>query len=64
MPSFIIRASSLGKLFDRPAFWAATHLEIKHVPSNSKAILGKAIDASTGRGYGIRKAWNLAKVTL
>lgn len=47
MTSIIIRASSLGRLFDCPASWAATHLEGKRTPSSSKAILGKAIHAST-----------------
>ena len=42
-----IRASSLGRLFDCPASWAATHLEGKRTPSNGKAMLGKAVHAST-----------------
>lgn len=42
-----IRASSLGRLFDCPSAWAATHLEGKRTPSNSKAMLGKAVHAST-----------------
>lgn len=42
-----IRASSLGSLFDCPARWAATHLEGKRTPSNGKAMLGKAVHAST-----------------
>lgn len=42
-----IRASSLGRLFDCPASWAAAHLEGKRVPSNGKAMLGKAVHAST-----------------
>lgn len=42
-----IRASSLGRLFDCPAAWAATHIEGKRVPSNGKAMLGKAVHAST-----------------
>ncbi len=47
MTPVTIRASSLGGLFDCPARWAATHLEGKHVPSNGKAMLGKAVHAST-----------------
>lgn len=43
----IIRASSLGALFDCPARWAAIHLEGKRMPSTGKAQLGKAIHAST-----------------
>ena len=42
-----IRASSLGKLFDCPASWAATYLEGKHLPASSKALLGKVVHAST-----------------
>lgn len=42
-----IRASSLGRLFDCPAAWAATHIDGKHTPSNGKAMLGKAVHAST-----------------
>lgn len=44
---FTIRASSLGRLFDCPAAWAATHIDGKRTPSNSKAMLGKAVHAST-----------------
>lgn len=48
MPNIVtIRASSLGRLFDCPASWAATHLEGKRTPSNGKAMLGKAVHAST-----------------
>lgn len=47
MNPVIIRASSLGRLFDCPASWAATHIEGKRVPSNGKAMLGKAVHAST-----------------
>ena len=47
MTPVTIRASSLGRLFDCPASWAATHLEGKRVPSNGKAMLGKAVHAST-----------------
>lgn len=42
-----IRASSLGNLFDCPARWAATYLDGKTMPSNSKAQLGTAVHAST-----------------
>ena len=42
-----IRASSLGRLFDCPAAWAATHIDGKRTSSNSKAMLGKAVHAST-----------------
>ncbi len=42
-----IRASSLGRLFDCPAAWAATHIDGKRTPSNAKAILGRAVHAST-----------------
>ena len=44
---FTIRASSLARLFDCPASWAATHIEGKRTPSNGKAMLGKAVHAST-----------------
>lgn len=43
----VIRASSLPQLFDCPARWSAIHLEGKRMPSNSKAMLGKAVHAST-----------------
>ena len=42
-----IRASSLGRLFDCPASWSATHIDGKRTPSNGKAMLGKAVHAST-----------------
>lgn len=42
-----IRASSLGRLFDCPAAWAATNIDGKRLPSNGKAMLGKAVHAST-----------------
>jgi RecB family exonuclease len=42
-----IRASSLGDLFDCPARWAAKHIDGKSMPSNSKAVLGTAVHAST-----------------
>jgi hypothetical protein len=38
MTPVIIRASSLGRLFDCPASWAATHIDGKRMPSNGKAI--------------------------
>lgn len=47
MKVFQIRASSLGRLFDCPASWAATHIDGKRTPSNGKAMLGKAVHAST-----------------
>jgi len=47
MTPVIIRASSLGRLFDCPASWAATHIDGKRLPSNGKAMLGKAVHAST-----------------
>lgn len=43
-----VRASSLPELFDCPARWAAKQLEGKRMPMSSKAVLGKAIHASTG----------------
>lgn len=45
--SVLVRASSLGNLFDCPARWAATHIDGKRMPSNGKAMLGKAVHAST-----------------
>lgn len=42
-----IRASSLSALFDCPARWSAIHLEKKFLPSTGKALLGKAVHAST-----------------
>jgi len=47
MNPVIIRASSLARLFDCPASWAATHIEGKRTPSSGKAMLGKAVHAST-----------------
>jgi len=47
MTPITIRASSLGRLFDCPASWAATHLEGRRTPSSGKAMLGKAVHAST-----------------
>lgn len=43
----VIRASSLGNLFDCPARWAAIHLEWRTMPSNGKSRLGTAVHAST-----------------
>lgn len=43
----VIRASSLPQLFDCPARWAAIHIDGKYMPRNSKAMLGKAVHAST-----------------
>jgi hypothetical protein len=45
--STVIRASSLSALFDCPARWSAIHLEGKRMPTNGKAMLGKAVHAST-----------------
>lgn len=68
-----IRASSLGRLFDCPAAWAATHIDGKRVPSNGKAMLGKAVHASTavfdqssidGKGITIDEAAAAAVDTL
>lgn len=42
-----IRASSLSTLFDCPARFSAIHLEGKRMPSNGKAMLGRAVHAST-----------------
>ena len=47
MDNVVIRASSLGSLFDCPARWKAIHLEGKRTPSNGKAVLGQAVHAST-----------------
>lgn len=47
MTPIIVRASSLGRLFDCPASWAATHIEGKRTPSNGKSLLGQAVHAST-----------------
>lgn len=47
MSIITIRASSLGRLFDCPAAWAATHIDGKRMPSNGKAMLGRAVHAST-----------------
>lgn len=43
----VIRASSLSSLFDCPARWAAIHLEGRRTPSSGKAMLGRAVHAST-----------------
>lgn len=42
-----IRASSLGELFDCPARWAAKYIYQMKMPTNSKALLGTAVHAST-----------------
>lgn len=42
-----IRASSLGELFDCPARWAAKYILNMKMPTNTKALLGTAIHAST-----------------
>jgi hypothetical protein len=43
----VIRASSLPSLFDCPARWASIHIDGKRMPTNTKAMLGKAVHAST-----------------
>lgn len=43
----VIRASSLGELFDCPARWEAKHLLGMRVPMSGPAVLGKAVHAST-----------------
>jgi PD-(D/E)XK nuclease superfamily len=71
--STLIRASSLPQLFDCPARWAAIHLDGKKMPSNSKAMLGKAVHASTavydqsvidGSGITISEAAGVAVDTI
>lgn len=47
MSDITIRASSLGGFFDCPARFKATHIENRRIPSTGKAILGRAIHAST-----------------
>ena len=47
LPIVTIRASSLGTLFDCPARFEATQILGLRVPSNGKAMLGKAVHAST-----------------
>lgn len=47
MSNVVIRASSLGTLFDCPARWEAIHLKGQYLPSTGKAQLGKAVHAST-----------------
>lgn len=42
-----IRASSLSEVFDCPARWAAKHIDKIQMPTNSKALLGTAVHAST-----------------
>jgi len=49
MDIVIIRASSLSDLLDCPARWEAKHIRGLRMPSSPKAILGKAIHASTAR---------------
>lgn len=43
----LIRASSLGELFDCPARWASKHIEGRRCPTSAAAQLGRAIHAST-----------------
>lgn len=45
----MIRASSLGELFDCPARWKAKYLDGKTMPRSGAAQLGTAIHASTGK---------------
>lgn len=68
-----IRASSLAELFDCPARWEAKHIKRIFSPSGSKAMLGKAIHASTavfdqsnidGSGISIDEAASAAVDTL
>lgn len=47
MTTTIIRASSLGELFDCPARWAAKHLDGKTMPRSAAAQLGTAVHAGT-----------------
>lgn len=47
MTPVVIRASSLADLQDCPARFEARHLQNKRMPSSSKALLGRAIHAST-----------------
>lgn len=47
MEMITIRASSLSDLFDCPARWEARHIRQISSPSGSKAMLGKAVHAST-----------------
>lgn len=42
-----IRASSLSEVFDCPARWAAKHIDNIKMPTNSKALLGTSVHAST-----------------
>jgi len=47
MNNIAIRASSMPGLFDCPARWEATYIRGLRIPSNDKAMLGKAVHAST-----------------
>lgn len=47
MNNVVVRASSLGSLFDCPARWEAVHLNGLRTPSSPNAVLGKAVHAST-----------------
>lgn len=49
MDTITIRASSLSDLLDCPHRWEAKHINGMRMPSSPKAILGKAIHASTAR---------------
>lgn len=46
-PITIIRASSLGELFDCPARWAAKHIDGLRLPRSAAAQLGTAVHAGT-----------------
>jgi hypothetical protein len=43
----VVRASSIGALFDCPSRWLSIHREKRRVPSNGKAALGRSIHAGT-----------------
>lgn len=47
MDNVVIRASSLGLLFDCPAMWKAIHIDGKQSPNSGRALLGTAVHAST-----------------
>lgn len=49
MDAITIRASSLSDLLDCPARWESKHVRGMRMPSSPKAILGKAVHASTAR---------------
>lgn len=49
MNTISIRASSLSDLLDCPARWEAKHVRGLRLPSGPRAIMGKALHASTAR---------------